>query len=301
MSSSVPLSGTGGDDAALDILLTEFEGGDEAELKAAIGRMGQSASSGDAVNNGQAKYVFAAAYDEPSLRSHRAAALDERRPWCFCVHHDDRNLVAAASVAREGRMLLLPPDERELKRLFTALGDDYRERSSGDALFSGLDRLEASFRWKTSQIDVSRVCRRVAKILAEAGFYPDRGEEDECALALEEAIVNSTEHGNLELDSSLRPDDLLAEDLYETERQRRMADPAYGDRKVVVGLRITAAEATVDLSDEGKGFDVSKVNEDPSGLEVSGKGFWLIKRPFDAATYNATGTRLTLVKRRPGS
>lgn len=291
----------GGEDTALDVLLTEFANGDEALLRAALASLGQSAVTGDAVNNDRAKYVFAAAYDETTLRSHRAAALDERRPWCFCVPHDDRGLVAAASVAHEGRMLLLPPDQRELKRLFSTLADDYRERSSGNALFSGLDRLEASFRWTTAEFDVSRVCRRVAKILAEAGFYPDRGEEDECALALEEALVNSTEHGNLELESSLRPDDLMAEDLYESERVKRLADPAYGGRKVGIELRISGGEAIIDLSDEGKGFDVSKVSEDPSGLEVSGKGFWLIKRPFDTATYNAKGTCLTLVKRKPGA
>jgi anti-sigma regulatory factor (Ser/Thr protein kinase) len=289
----------GGEGTALEILLTEFANGDESSMKAALSRLGRGFSQGDPVNNDKAAFVFAAAYDESGLRSHRAAALDERRPWCFCVPASERALVAAASVAREGRMLLLPPEDRELKRLISALSDEAKERSSGDSLFSGLDRFEASFSWATSSFEVSRVCRRLAKILAESGFYPDRGDEDECALALEEALVNSTEHGNLELDSSLRPEDPLAEDLYEVERVKRLADPAFGGRKVGVELSITGNEAIIKLSDEGPGFDTSKVSDDPSGLEVSGKGFWLIKRPFDTATYNATGTCLTLVKRKP--
>jgi anti-sigma regulatory factor (Ser/Thr protein kinase) len=164
-----------------------------------------------------------------------------------------------------------------------------------------LQRLEAQFSWKTSAFDVSRVCRRIARLLSESGFYADRAGEDECALALEEALVNSVEHGNLALDSSLRPDDPLQEDRYEAEREKRMADPAFGDKLVRLRLSIAIAgdEAKIVLEDEGKGFDTSKVDESPSGLDVSGKGFWLIKRPFDAAAYNSKGNKLTLVRRRP--
>jgi anti-sigma regulatory factor (Ser/Thr protein kinase) len=203
-------------------------------------------------------------------------------------------------MAREGRMLLLPPEERELKRVVSALAEDLRESTSGDSLFSGLQHLEASFRWKTSAFEVSLVCRRVAKMLADSGFYPDRASEDECALALEEALVNSTEHGNLELDSSLRPDSPLDEDQYEAERARRSEDPAYGDRLVRLHLSISRPEARIVLEDEGAGFDTSKVDDSPSGLDVSGKGFWLIKRPFDAASYNDKGNSLTLIRRRRG-
>ena len=146
---------------------------------------------------------------------------------------------------------------------------------------------------------MSRVCRRLARLLAESGFYEDREGEDECALALEEALVNSIEHGNLALDSSLRPEDPLAEDLYEIERAKRVADPKYGGRLVRVRMAVVADEAVLTLVDEGSGFDVSKAEMSPSGLEVSGKGFWLIKKPFDTMSYNEKGNSLTLAKRRP--
>lgn len=197
-------------------------------------------------------------------------------------------------------MLLLPAQGRELKRLLVALAEEARERGGGDAAFSGLQHLEASFEWKTSGIDISRACRSLARLLSEAGFYQEKSEEDECALALEEALVNSVEHGNLELDSSLRPDSPLDEDHYEAERTRRSEDPAYGDRLVSLHLSISRPEARIVLEDEGVGFDTSKIDESPSGLDVSGKGFWLIKRPFDAASYNEKGNSLTLIRRRRG-
>ena len=195
-------------------------------------------------------------------------------------------------------MLLLPPDNRELRRLLSALAEEVKERGAGDATFSALERLDADFSWKSSVFQVSRVCRRVAQLLTESGFYSDRQGEDECALALEEALVNSVEHGNLALDSSLRPDDTLGEDLYEAERGRRMADPAYGDKLVRIHISINSEEAKIVLEDEGPGFDTTKVAAGPSGLDVSGKGFWLIKRPFDLAAYNKKGNSLTLSRRK---
>lgn len=286
------------DGASSDVLLTGFDEADVPAVRDAIAALGRRAVPGDAVNDTAPSLVLAAAYDETALRGQRASALDDPRPWCFCVPASDRALVAAASYAREGRMLLLPPEARELKRLLSALSEDARERSGGDAAFSGLQRLEAEFSWRTSSFDVSRVCRRLAHLLAESGFYADRTGEDECALALEEALVNSVEHGNLALHSSLKPGQALDEDRYEAERDKRMSDPAYGDRLVRVSLTIANGRAELVLEDQGAGFDTTKVDEGPSGLDVSGKGFWLIKRPFDAATYNAKGNSLTLSKLR---
>jgi anti-sigma regulatory factor (Ser/Thr protein kinase) len=282
-----------------DILLTNFSATDLAVLRDAIGALGRRAVLGDPANDTKPTLVLAAAYDETSLRGNRAAAIEDSRPWCFCVPVGDRSLVAAAASAREGHMLLLPHEKRELRRALSALTEDAKERSAGSAAFSGLGRLEAEFSWKTSAFDVSRVCRRLARLLAESGFYADRAGEDECALALEEALVNSVEHGNLALNSSLRPDDPLQEDLYIAERERRIADPAFGDRLVRATLAVAGDEAKIVLEDEGEGFDTSKVSESPTGLDVSGKGFWLIKRPFDAAAYNSKGNKLTLVRRRP--
>jgi anti-sigma regulatory factor (Ser/Thr protein kinase) len=289
------------EESGVAILLTGFEESDLATIRDELQALGRSCVPGDPVNDTEPGLVLAAAYDETSLRGQRAGALDDPRPWCFCVPASDRGLIAAAAGSREGRMLLLPAQGRELRRLLVALAEEAKERESGDAVFSGLERLEAAFSWKTSDIDISRVSRRLARLLAESGFYKGRSGEDECALALEEALVNSVEHGNLGLDSSLRPDSSLEDDLYEAERIKRAADPAYGDRLVRIQLSVSGQEAKIALEDEGRGFDTSKVDESPSGLDVSGKGFWLIKRPFDAASYNEKGNSLTLSKLRPSA
>ena len=70
--------------------------------------------------------------------------------------------------------------------------------------------------------------------------------------------------------------------------------PPTGTSSYASPLTIEDGRAELVLEDQGAGFDTTKVDEGPSGLDVSGKGFWLIKRPFDAATYNAKGNSLTL-------
>jgi anti-sigma regulatory factor (Ser/Thr protein kinase) len=286
------------DDTIADILLTGFTDADLRPTLDALAALGRRATSGDAVNDSDAAFVLAAAYDDRGLRGMRAAALEDTRPWCFCVSVGNRTLIAAAALAREGALLLLPPENRELKRVLSTLAEEAKERGSGDAAFLGLSRLEADFSWPTAAFEVSRVSRRISRLLTEADFYDSRAGEDDCALSLEEALVNSVEHGNLELDSSLRPGDSLQEDNYETEREKRLADPVYGDRLIRLRLEIAEEEAILTIEDEGKGFDVSKLDETPSGLDVSGKGFWLIKQPFDVAEYNEKGNKLTLTRRR---
>ena len=163
-----------GDGPSAHILLTGFADADLPALRDAIGALGRSFVVGDPAIDNSSALVFAAASDESALRGQRAAALDDPRPWCFCVAADSRSLVAAASAAREGRMLLLPPDGRELKRLLSALAEEVKERGAGDATFSALQRLDADFSWKSSAFQVSRVCRRIARLLTESGFYADR-------------------------------------------------------------------------------------------------------------------------------
>jgi anti-sigma regulatory factor (Ser/Thr protein kinase) len=286
-------------DAAPDILLTGFAEGDRSILVGALGKLGKASVPGDPVDHSSSSFVFAAAYDESGLRAARASALEDSRPWCFVVPASERSLFAAAAAAREGRVLLLPVDERELRRTLVALTEDARERSAGGAAFAGLRTMTASFSWKTREFDVSRVCRRLAHLLTECGFYPGPGAEDECALALEEAIVNAVEHGNLELDSSLRSDDPLTEDRYEAERARKLGDPVFGERRISIELSIEDDRARLVLSDEGPGFDTRAMSQEPSGFDVSGKGLWLIKRPFDEVSYNDKGNKLTLVRRKP--
>jgi len=281
--------------AGSDVLLFGFSAGDSARVAAAVNASGRSFSLGDPSPYAGPALVLAASYDREELRDSRASAYDDRRPWCFCVPAGDRELVAAAAASREGWTLLLPANDRETRKVLAAMTEAAREIAATAS--PGLLRLDSAFSWKTSELDVSLTGRYLARLVALTGFTLGRTEEDCCALALEEALLNAVEHGNLELDSSLKSADLLAEDPFEAEKARRLKDPAFGGRIVRLSLRADGKEARIVLEDEGRGFDVSSISSAPIEARITGKGYWLIRRFFDAADYNAKGNAVTLVKR----
>ena len=119
--------------------------------------------------------------------------------------------------------------------------------------------------------------------------------------ALAEALNNAVDHGNLELDSSLRDDESGA---YEKLREARMHEPPFCDRRVHVTCRVSKDEAIFVVRDEGPGFDPNQLRDPtaPENLNKSGgRGMLLIKTFMDEVKFNSGGNEITMVKRRHGS
>ena len=115
-------------------------------------------------------------------------------------------------------------------------------------------------------------------------------------MALEEALVNAAEHGNLELDSALRSSDRKA--YVDLANQRRGAEP-YRDRRVYVEAHLSRQEARFIVRDEGAGFDPGTLPDprDPENLlKVSGRGVLIMRTFMDHVSFNPTGNEVTLVK-----
>src|SRR5579883_328594 len=122
-------------------------------------------------------------------------------------------------------------------------------------------------------------------------------ERTRIGVALEEALLNGLYHGNLELSSDLRQDG--SGEFERRAQQRRHLSP-YSERRLHVYARVTPAEATFVIRDEGPGFDPSKLPDptDPANLEkASGRGLLLIQAFMDSVSHNSTGNEITLVKK----
>jgi two-component sensor histidine kinase len=120
-------------------------------------------------------------------------------------------------------------------------------------------------------------------------------------LAVQEAVLNGLEHGNLELDSQwkeeLSPD---GRDKFSSMRKRRLADPAYADRSVTVNLVYGDGRLEITVRDEGKGFlnargvpDSCKVDS----LSCSGRGLALMSSAVDEVQFGENGSEVTMIKR----
>ena len=128
---------------------------------------------------------------------------------------------------------------------------------------------------------------------------PDWSERDrwQFAMAIDEALVNAMHHGNLEVDSVLR-DSENERDYYETIRSRKQTSP-FCHRRVRVEAEFSDQHICVQISDDGKGFDATRI-ADPTSEEnlhrVSGRGLFLIRSFMDQVSHNRVGNQITMTK-----
>src|SRR5262245_15307583 len=116
-------------------------------------------------------------------------------------------------------------------------------------------------------------------------------------VALQEALINAIQHGNLEAPSALR--EQSEQEFQDLIRKRRQQVP-YGRRRVHVMVRATPAEALFLIRDEGPGFDPATLPDptDPVNLEkTTGRGLLLIRTFMDEVRHNALGNAITMIKR----
>jgi anti-sigma regulatory factor (Ser/Thr protein kinase) len=135
--------------------------------------------------------------------------------------------------------------------------------------------------------------------LAQINFCDETG-LFQVGTALSEALNNAIDHGNLELDSSLREH---GGDAYNKLRQERVIQLPYSDRRVYVTERLAEGEVTYLIRDDGRGFDLSTV-PDPRNLKnilkASGRGLMLIRMFMDEVTFNDAGNEIRMTKQRAG-
>jgi CheY-like chemotaxis protein/anti-sigma regulatory factor (Ser/Thr protein kinase) len=115
-------------------------------------------------------------------------------------------------------------------------------------------------------------------------------------IALGEALVNALYHGNLELGRQRR--ELSPEDFYRLEAERREQSP-YRERRINVGITMSAERVEFTVRDDGPGFNPAKL---PAAGDLScldsprGRGVMLMRSFMDDVRYNRTGNVVTLTK-----
>ena len=118
-------------------------------------------------------------------------------------------------------------------------------------------------------------------------------------LAVQEAVLNALEHGNLELDSRWKEiEGVEGLDKFASIRRQRMGDPIYADRCVRVTSIFEEDRFEIMIKDEGKGFLNSRQPIIPVAQNLScfGRGMTLINNAVDEVRFNDNGSEVTLVK-----
>lgn len=111
-------------------------------------------------------------------------------------------------------------------------------------------------------------------------------------MMLEESVVNAVIHGNLEVQSEIRDQDVQAFDrLIAT----RATQAPFRSRRVHINVSASPQHFELTVEDEGRGFDVARLRRE--GLRTRphaahGRGLELLKAFADSVEFNAQGNRL---------
>ena len=150
-----------------------------------------------------------------------------------------------------------------------------------------------------NELDLVLSLSRYLQLSLATQWGLDMSARMQIGMALEEALLNSMYHGNLEVDSKLKEEDFQS--FYELAEARRVASP-YRERRITVEVRSTPQGVSYSIRDQGPGFDLSKL-PDPTALEnldrPCGRGVMLMRAFMDEVHYNDKGNQVTLVKCSP--
>lgn len=185
----------------------------------------------------------------------------------------------------------------ELQRTIAKIVSSAGEERGHSRLMHRLEKVEASFVLETDLTLIPSMISYLQHVLMSMQFCGER-DRLRIGIALEEALLNSYYHGNLEVSSDLREQDHAA--YYELAKARSEVLP-YRERRIFVDVKIGPAEAVYVIRDEGPGFDPRQLPDatDPANVErPCGRGLLLMKTFMDDVWYNQVGNEVTMIKRR---
>jgi CheY-like chemotaxis protein/anti-sigma regulatory factor (Ser/Thr protein kinase) len=206
----------------------------------------------------------------------------------------------AAEALRRGAASYVPKRSVELDLVSTVqrlLALVSAARSDSE-LVKFLTSNDLSYQLTNDDALIPRVIGQLQELLRQMEICGER-ELIQISTALDEALVNATIHGNLEVSSKLREVD-NGREYRRLAIERRQQTP-YAQRSVFVSAQLSRARAVFIIRDEGPGFDPSKLPDptDPANIEKpSGRGLLLINAFLDRVSHNEVGNEITLVKER---
>ncbi len=117
-------------------------------------------------------------------------------------------------------------------------------------------------------------------------------------LAVQEALLNAFEHGNLELDSRWKEERAGDIDKFSAVRRERLADPKFADRMVSVTSWFDGDVVEIVVKDQGGGFSPTQLQYmRKNDLSCFGRGLTLMSNAVDEVRFGCGGSEVTLVKR----
>lgn len=169
-----------------------------------------------------------------------------------------------------------------------------------ERIFEYAKSLSLNLEIPSRELDASAIANHLARMILNSGFC-NKEEFHQYYVAFMESLINSLEHGNLELVSAVKGSEFDKIIRFEELRAERLQDPRYGNRLVRIAFLMNPQRFSLTISDEGPGFDWRQFTKgSPRSQQLNtkayGRGFMLIRHIIDEVYFNESGNSITLVK-----
>jgi CheY-like chemotaxis protein len=218
-------------------------------------------------------------------------------PVIVMTQHGNERLAVQALEAGAASYVRKDDLAYELSRTVSRVLAVSRQEHEQAQLMESLQRSKASFAIDSTGDLIAPLVRYLRKSASSFGLFDEAG-LTQIGVALQEALLNATHHGNLEVGSELREVDA---DLYRRELEKRSGEEPYKNRRVHVDAEFTCEEARFTIRDEGPGFQPGSLPDPRDAenlLKCHGRGVLLMRSLMDECRYNDAGNSVTLVRRR---
>lgn len=207
----------------------------------------------------------------------------------------------AVTVLREGvtDYLRKPVDFLSLEQAVRRVVNGSRRRELIERLNRFVQTHHATYCLTSGELAESKVSLPIVDSLFRGGRITI---ETKIALdvAFQEALTNSVEHGNLELDSKLKDEfDHEGLDKYSQLKRERLLRESYATRKVTIFSDFDGVDLIIRIQDQGRGFLWSKEGAgktSPDLLSCHGRGTSIIEKTMDQVEYRNGGTEIVMIK-----
>ncbi|MCX7631877.1 MAG: ATP-binding protein [Turneriella sp.] len=221
----------------------------------------------------------------------------------FIVITDNATVENAVAALRQGALDFLkkPFTIEDIARVVEKFFSLTANRDADYDLYSSIVAESRTFELPTDFSIISTFISELMHIVSRfAGI--DRKTLLSLRLAVYEMLVNAMEHGNLEIDYEMKKN--LLEQIVDYQRflNERAAQEPYCHRKVRVSYHYDRKSISFTITDEGKGFDVSKVPDPHAQSNIdrlNGRGIFISRVNMTRVTYNDIGNSVTLYKELP--
>jgi len=174
-----------------------------------------------------------------------------------------------------------------------------RQHAGRSSLYRYVVTESTRFRLTSLQLTVAKLHLPVLERLYQSGRLK-LNDRLKIELAFQEALANSLEHGNLELQSIWREDfNEEGVDRYSLVKQERLQDPIYAARMITVDSVVDGDSLEIIITDEGPGFSKGNLMQETPGeaVPVHGRGLAIIHAAIDEVR-SENGGRTVIMRKR---